>query len=246
MAIDKELKLGYVMYKVVTGSITLPYNSEFYGNGGYMAFLNRQEYFATNTDFSMQYRKSFDAVNKALARLQQYDKLPYFYAKAKVYKEDGEYVADISEIPYREIVNVFRKTGNGGWENYDFTIQGKKLFINERYPLTERETEGEEERAYGRIEIEYKKRIPIFQEDDIALASVDSSGVSYSDDSPNLADYGLSPIDVTYVIYYAQADILSEIDPVTAGNQLSMAENYFGDLTEFTPTYNPRRIKRRF
>ena len=244
----KNLKLGWILYKVVTGSITLPYNSEFYGKGGYLAFLNRQDYFATNTDYSMQYRKSFDAVNRALARLSQYNRLPYFYEKLKVYKEDGEYIADVSEVPYAQIANVFRKTGDGDWENYGFTIQGEKLILETDYfPLGEKEeAEGGEEKAFGRVEIEYKKAIPIFEADDLAVADVDSDGESfdYSDVSPNMAEYGLSPTDVNFVIYYAQADVLKELDPVTAGNQLQIAENYYSDLTEYRPTYNPRKVRR--
>ena len=59
-----------------------------------------------------------------------------------------------------------------------------------------------------------------------------------------MAEYGLSPTDVNFVIYYAQADVLKELDPVTAGNQLQIAENYYSDLTEYRPTYNPRKVRR--
>lgn len=242
---DSDLKLSRLVYLVTTDSIVLPYNSELYGESGYEAFLQGKDYFTTNSDFAMQYRKAFPAVNLAIARLQQYDKLPFFYEKLNVYREDGENVADLSDVSYRSIVNVFRKTGNGGWENYAFNIQGKKIIIQGQIPCDRQDDDG---RACGRVEIEYKKRIPIFSPNDIIVDSIDSDngGVKHNASDIDLEDYGFNEMDFEFVKVYAESEITTELDPTTGFNKKQIAENYFLDLKTNKPTYTQRKIVRAF
>ena len=242
-----DLKLSRLAYEVVIDSIVLPYNSEFYGSGGYSAFLHRQDYFSTNSDLSMQYRKAFPSINLALARLQQYDKLPFFYEKLNVYidSETGEKYADLSDVKYRSIVNVFRKTGDGRWTNYAFTIEEERLVIQGEIPFDKKDDEG---KRCGRVEIEYKKRIPIFSPDDIVVDSIDSGsdGISYNDNNIDLRDYGLDELSYQFVKAYAESEIVTELDPTTGFNRKQIAENYFLDLKTNKPTYTQRNIVRKF
>lgn len=240
-----DLKLSRLVYEVIIDSIVLPYNSEFYGASGYQAFLQKQDYFTTNSDFAMQYRKAFPAINIAIARLQQYNKLPYFYQKLNVYKEDNEYYASLEGIEYQSIANVFRKTGNGGWNNYEFNIQEEKIIIHGSIPI---DTEDDEGTACGRVEIEYKKRIPIFSANDIVVDSVnsDDGSIEYSDNNIDLKDYGFTELEFQFVKLYAESDIIAELDPTTGFNKKSIAENYYSDLTTHKPTYTQRKITRVF
>lgn len=242
---DKKLLLSRLMYEVTIDSIVLPYNSEFYGKSGYHAFLQKQDYFTTNSDYAMQYRKAFPAVNMAIARLQQYEKLPYFYEKLEVKCVEGEYVADLSKVDYLEIVNAFKRTGNGKWINYAFTIQEEKLVIQGRIETTETNESGEK---VGRIEIEYAKNIPIFSEDDIVVDSIDSdnAGTSYNDNNVDLREYGFTTLDYQFVKLWAEAQIVQELDVTTGFNKLQLAENYFADLVTHKPTFTQRNIQRRF
>lgn len=241
----EDLKLSRLAYETITDSIVLAYNSEFYGPSGYHAFLQKQDYFTTNSDFAMQYRKVFPAINIAIARLQQYDKLPYFYEKLNVYKEDNECYASLKGVAYRNIVNVFRRTGNGGWTNYAFNIQGEKLIIHGEVPFDKTDEDGN---TCGRVEIEYKKRIPIFSSDDIVVDTIDSAdgGIEYSDNNIDLADYGLGELEFQFVKLYAESEIITELDPTTGFNKKSIAENYYSDLTTHMPTYTQRKIARVF
>lgn len=244
-----ELKLSRLAYEVVIDSIVLPYNSEFYGDGGYEAFLNHKDYFANNSDFSMQFRKVMPAINLAISRLQEYDKLPYFMKTLDVF-EDSESHSQYALIPdgfdYLKIVNVFRRTPNGGWVNYGFTIQEEKIYLQGReIPLAKAE-DGE---TKGRVEIEYKKNIPLFQEHDIIVDSVDSgrSGIEHNDTNVDLRkEYGFTRMDYEFVKLFAEAQIVEELDPTTGFNKLQIAENYFADLDTHKPNFSQKTMNRRF
>lgn len=240
-----DLKLSRLVYEVIIDSIVLPYNSEFYGASGYQAFLQKQDYFTTNSDFAMQYRKAFPAINIAVARLQQYNKLPYFYKKLNVYKEDGECYANLEDVDYQSIANVFRKTGNGGWENYAFNIQEEKIIIHGAVPFDAKDDDGT---ACGRVEIEYKKRIPIFSADDIVVDTIDGDdgSIEYRDNNIDLREYGFTELEFQFVKLYAESDIIAELDPTTGFNKKSIAENYYSDLVTHKPTYTQRKIARVF
>lgn len=244
-----ELKLSRLAYEVVIDSIVLPYNSEFYGDGGYEAFLNHKDYFANNSDFSMQFRKVMPSINLAIARLQEYDKLPYFTKTLDVYRDaesQSQYALIPDDFDYLKIVNVFKRTPNGGWVNYGFTIQEDKIYIQGReIPLAQTEEGGEK----GRVEVEYKRNIPLFQEHDIIVDSVDSgrSGIERNDTNLDLRkEYGFTNMHYQFVKLFAEAQIVEELDPTTGFNKLQLAENYFSDLDTFRPNFNQKTINRRF
>lgn len=241
---ENKLLLSRLLYEVVVDSIVLPYNSEFYGKGGYHAFLQKQEYFTTNSDFAIQYRKAFPAINSAISRLQEYDKLPYFYKKLEVKNIDGEYVAEIDNNEILEIANAFKRTGNGRWINYAFTIQEEKLYIQGAIETNQTNEQGEK---VGAIEIEYKRNIPLFSEDDIVVDTIsdNNGGTIYNDTNIDLKQYGFTTMDYQFVKMWAKSQIVKELDPTTGYNELSLAENYFGDLTTHKPTFNQRNIMRR-
>ncbi len=239
-----SLKLSRLAYEVVRDSIVMPNNTEL----TYDDFIKRSDdYFSANSDWSLQFRMVFPAINVAIARLVTYNKLPYFTVEKRLqtlkdYKQSTnsqelvgcmDYLvkmADLSNLEYRRIINAVIPKVNG-WVNCDFRIEGKKLilkgFINAPAIL-----------------LEYQKKIPIFDKKSIVASEVTDDGTEYVDTNIDLEDYGFDEVAYTFVKCYAESEIMKELDPAQANNMLMLAENYFSDMEQRLPNYNQRAIKR--
>lgn len=225
----KKLTLSRLAYEIVRDSIAMPNNTEL----EYEAFCDKENY-RVNSDWSLQVRKVFPTINKAFARLAQYGKLPYF-TEDLTFKRDENMnaYADISEIDYASIKNVYRMIygGKGDWFNYDFRIanNGKTLYLASYFPYTD-------------ASIEYQKSIPNFTEDDIVAIEYENGAVV--DNNIDLSEeYGIDSIMYQIIKSYASALIISEIDQTKGNNDLIYAENQMADLETMKPNFSQKRIK---
>lgn len=241
------LKLSQLAYEIVRDSIVMPNDTEI----TYDDFINNEVNFENNTDWSMQYRLVFTAINRAIARLVAYDKLPYYVAEFPVqtlaqYKQsliDGgsegitinandylRQVVDLTTLDYRKIMNVVTPQYSN-WLNYSFNIENKILYLHGFA-------------TDSIIKIEYQKRIPRFKKSDIVGSEIATDGVDYVDNNIDLEDYGFDELAFEFVKAYATSIILKELDPAQANNELMIAENYFSDMEKRLPTYNQTKIVR--
>lgn len=226
--IGTKLTLSRLAYEIVRDSITMANNTEL----EYVAFCDKENY-RVNSDWSLQVRKVFPAINKAFARLAQYGKLPYFTEELTV-KRDGNLntYADISEVPYASIKNAYVMIygGKGDWRNFEYRItnNGKTLYITSYC-------------TSGTINIEYQKEIPNFSEDDIVAIEYEDGAIV--DNNIDLSEeYGIDSIMFQIIKSYASALITSEIDQSKGSNDLIYAENLMADLETMKPNFSQKKI----
>lgn len=106
-----ELTLSRLAYECIKDSITIP-NSDF----DYDKFT--QGVYDNDSRYSMQSFMVFDNINKAIARLSDYDKLPYIALDTYSDKFNGK---DYVEIPEQcgILKNIYYKVGND-YRNVEF------------------------------------------------------------------------------------------------------------------------------
>lgn len=224
-----KLTLSRLAYEIVRDSFVMPSSTEL----SYEAFCNK-DYNRVNSDWTMQIRKVFPTINKAMARLAQYNKLPYFTKEFEIIRDNNlnAYI-DISNLDYSVVKNVYHMIygGRGDWANFGFRINGDKLYLADAYPYTS-------------VMVEYLKEVPNFTEDDIVpiTCEYDADEVVQDKNIDLATEYGISGIIFQILKSYACALITAEIDQEKGNNELIYTENLLADLETVKPSFNQRKI----
>lgn len=210
------MKLSQLVYECVKDSITMR------GSMSYESFINDIFFPQDSKDYSLQYAVVFDAINKAIARLQSYNKIPY---KLMFLSTTKQFV-----FPFGKpliIVDAINKN------RIDFYELGNKEIL-----LT---TANEN----NNIWVEYKVVVPHFSEKDIKKIELDEDNELLSVDT-NIdleQTYGITDEMANYIKEFVKGQTLETIAPDIANNHNNRAEQYFGSLENARSQFPQRKIR---
>ena len=241
------MTLAKLVYECVKDSITLPGASLNFNS--FLELASNKTYLGK--DWALQFSGVFNALNLALSRLSDADKLPY---KVKaVEAEDG--VVDLTDEegePIGEPRNIAYVFDDGRYDNVEFrTIDSgfKAVLVSERdternrFVPYHRLRAGQSSSLDGTLMVEYRPYLPHFDEDSL---TTEEEGDVYKDASVDLLkEYGITNKMCDYIKEFVKGQVTEIMSPDTAVMHVNRAEAYFEELRRAETNYYPNKIKNR-
>lgn len=210
------MKLSRLVFECVKDSINLPNtNINEYG------FLNGD--FNYNKDYVNQISGVFGAINLALSRLQNSDKIPY--STEMVEQNNNIITFDKGEII--NVVKLYRDT----FKRYAFrTLQnGSKYLV---FSDTELPKE---------LMVEYRPTIPHFTHDDLKpVYEVDGDII---DNNIDLKDYGINDVMCNYIKEFVKGVLLEYMAPDLANLHTNRAEQYLQVMKQASTSFYQNNVR---
>ena len=237
------MTLAKLVYECVKDSVTLPGASLDFNS--FLEFASNKTYLGK--DWALQFSGVFNALNLALSRLSDADKLPY---KVKaVEAEDG--VVDLTDDgePIGEPRNIVYVFDDGRYDNVEFgTVDSgfKAVLVSERdternrFVPYHRLRAGQSSSLDGTLMVEYRPFLPHFDEDSITVSKTNE------DTSVDLLkEYGITNKMCDYIKEFVKGQVTEIMSPDTAVMHVNRAEAYFEELRRAETNYYPTKIKNR-
>lgn len=211
------MKLSELVFECVKDSISLP-NTYF----NYHSFLDGS--YDNNKDYMNQIAGVFNALNLALSRLYDEDKIPYFTTKVAL---EG------NEITFEdgEIINIV-KIQNDGYKRFEFRSlnENKYLVIGDNV-------------ANQTVYIEYKKPLPHFTEKDLKTTVLDEDNeLNVIDSNIELSSYGISNNMCSYIKEFVKGQLMEIYDPTLSNLHNNRAEQYFQAIKQASTSFYQSRV----
>lgn len=210
------MKISRLLFECVKDSINIP-NTNF----NEYSFLNGD--FNNSKDYVNQISGALSAINLALSRLQDSNKIPYstkvVNPTAKVINfEDGDIIniVQVYSDTYKRI--PFRTMTNG--KDY-------MLLCND---------------LPNSLLIEYRATIPHFTEEHIMGITIDEESNTVIDKNLDLRYYGVSDIMCDYVKEFVKGQLNEFIAPDLANLHNNRAEQYFQNLKSYTTSFTQTNV----
>lgn len=203
------MKLSRLLFECVKDSINIP-NTNF----NEYSFLNGD--FDNNKDYVNQISGALGAINLALSRLQDSNKIPY--STEEILAENN-----IIDFDKGEIINIVKLYKNS-YKRYSFrTLQNGTQYIIFSLDTPQN------------LLVEYKPTIPHFVGTDIK--KVEINGNKVVDENIELKDYGISDVMCNYIKEFVRGQLLEYIAPDLANLHNNRAEQYFQDIKQTSTNF---------
>lgn len=210
------MKLSRLVFECVKDSINIP-NRDF----NEYSFLNGD--FNSDKDYVNQISGVFDALNLALSRLYNSNKIPLF---TKIIKVESNPL----EFSDGEVINIAYLSGRS-FQRIEFRTLNNMIQILDNY-------------FPSKIIIEYKKKIPHFTESDIKSVKLnDENNLIIEDDNIELEDFGITNVMCSYIKSFVKGQLLEYIAPDLANLHNNRAEQYFQDLKQIGTNFYQNKVK---
>ena len=180
--------------------------------------------FDGSADYATHINNAFIAVNEAIARLSDLERIPYRVEKCDVVDN----VIDLNKCIFnvKEVISVARYFSSFEKLNHrPFGID--KVFVEGAYDYL----------TY----IEYKEDIPFFTKDDIKYET-DYEGFELNDKSVDLRTYGITNSMCNYIIEYVMGKLFELSSVEVANMHLSRAETYFMNIRPTTSAFAQKNV----
>lgn len=220
------MKLSQLAYNCVKGVKYLD-DSSF----TYEAF--RRGDFDNDLDYSNSINNVFGALNRAVHRLSDLDKIPFKVAENIV---PVDMVVDLSDLPIKAIQSVFVFVGDD-YRRLDYREfgQGKIRLLGQFQP--------------EKVNVEYSEDIKHFDSDDWKYETEldqeqDLLVEEYDIDLKK--DYGISDTMCSYIEEYVKGVLFEDVSPSLANMHVTRAEQYFANLPDCQTTFHQTRVHAKF
>lgn len=213
------MKLSKLVYECVRDSISLP-NPNF----NYVSFVNGD--YNDNKDYIRQISGVFGALNLALSRLYDNNKIPYSTINVKV-KDNG------FSFTLGEVINVV-KIYRTNYKRYEFRTlnQGRDIVLFSKDDIPEELT------------VEYRPFIKHFDMEDISKIDLNKDNlIIIEDNNIELEDYGIKDNMCSYIKEFVGAQLTEFIDPTISNNHNNRAEQYFQTLKQASTSFYQANVK---
>lgn len=213
------MKLSKLVYECVRDSVQLPNT-----NVNYVSFVNGD--YDTSKDYIRQIANVFGALNLAISRLWDNNKISYSTKEVDVIDNGFDFLEG-------EVINVV-EIYKDSFKRYEFRSMdfGKKiiLFTDDEMPK--------------KVIVEYRKTIPHFDMEDIKQVELDEDNkLIVVDENIELEDYGITNNMCSYLKEFVAAQLTEYIDPTMSNNHNNRAEQYFNSLKQASTSFYQRNIK---
>jgi len=213
------MKLSKLVFECVRDSIQLSNP-----NMSYISFVNGD--YDNSKDYIRQISSVFGYLNLAISRLYDNDKIPYATKKVEV-KNDWFTFED------GEVINVV-KLEKSSYTTYDFrTLNfGKEIVIFSKENLP------------SELLVEYRKKIPHFDIDDMKTITLDETNQYIVEDTNiEMEDYGITDFMCAYLKEFVSAQLTEYLDPTMSNNHNNRAEQYFQSIKQASTSFYQSKVK---
>lgn len=179
---------------------------------------NNESGITIDTDYKRTVDNVFDAVNKAIQRVADLEKLPFKIVEVVPSEID---IIDLKDVDdFGSLINVFYFDND---KRTDFTNVSYSSLGNKTYQLFPR-------RKISKVYVEYAPNFKWFTYEDIAYHNDDDIE---TDNDVDLNDLGISNKTASYIMLYAKGTLGYDIYGSQANGWVNQAESYFLDLADF-------------
>lgn len=186
----------------------------------YTNFINGQ--FHNSSDYGTFINNMYAPLNEAISRLSDLGKLNNIVVDVQVGSDGIVLLSDELKESLKEVVNVV-EISNGSYKILPYSMfDSTTIFLNE---YSNNKTH----------KLEYKQDIPYFNSDYFTTT-----------DEVDLKTYGITDSMCNYIIEYAQAKLLEQIEPNLANNHRIIAESYFNNINDKKNAFSQRVISHKY
>ena len=182
--------------------------------------------FDGDADYATHINNAFIAVNEAIARLSDLERIPYRVEECEI--EDR--IIELSKLDkeVKEVVNVAQAfiSGCNKIPHRPFGIN--RVYVTDYNPLS---------LTY----IEYKEDIPFFTKSNIKYETNDET-FEFDDNSVDLKTYGITNSMCNYIIEYVMGKLFEPSSVEIANMHLSRAETYFMNIRPTTSAFVQKTV----
>lgn len=220
------MKLSQLAYNCVKGVKYLD-DSSF----TYEAF--RRGDFDSDLDYSNSINNVFGALNRAVHRLSDLDKIPLKVAEGLI---PSDMVVDLSDLSVKAVTSVFVFIG-GDYRRLDYREYGqsKIRLLGEQSPES--------------VNVEYSEDIKHFSSDDWYYKSQfdeEQDFLAEEYDVDLKKEYGINDTMCSYIEEYVKGVLFEDVSPSLANMHITRAEQYLSNLPDCQTTFHQTRVHAKF